>query len=60
MTNDDTDKTEEVRKQLAESGAVGSEIDSDSGAVLTLDGDDSPRNGGGEDEEDECGDDGGN
>jgi hypothetical protein len=37
MTDDDNDKTEEVREQLGEDGAVGGETDSDSGAVLTLD-----------------------
>jgi hypothetical protein len=60
MTDDDNDKTEEVREQLGEDGAVGGETDSDSGAVLTLDGDSPTPDGAGEGEGDERGDDGGN
>lgn len=37
-TDDDTDKTDEVREQLSDSDAMGATADSDDSAVLTLDG----------------------
>jgi len=60
MSDDDNDKTEQVREQLGEDGAVGGETDSDSGAVLTLDGADTEADGAGEGEGEVGGDDGGN
>jgi len=37
MTDDNDDKTDEVREKLADDDTVGGSTDSDSGAVLTLD-----------------------
>lgn len=60
MTDDDTtDKTEEVREKVGEDGALGGDVDSDSGAVLTLDTDSDTADGEGEGEGDEPSDGGG-
>lgn len=40
MSDDDNDKTEEIKEQLEEGEALGGDTDSDSDMVLTLDGGD--------------------
>lgn len=37
MTDENNDKTEKIREEIGDGDAVGGSIDSDGGAVLTLD-----------------------
>lgn len=45
MTDEGEDKTDEIRDAVGESGTLGGTTDGDSGAILTLDGEDNDSEG---------------